>query len=75
MNAVDPLPGEIGEHDKVLIIREPLRLEASRLTGGCSTVVGRPAADNPTHGRVPRQPVRVVYVIISSETTKHRLPQ
>src|SRR5665811_849474 len=75
MNAVDPLPGEIGEHDKVLITSEPLRLEAPHLTGGCSTVVGRPAADNPTHGRVPRQPVGVVHVLVSGKATEHRLPQ
>jgi hypothetical protein len=35
----------------------------------------RPAADNPMHGRVPHLPARVVHVLISSETTKHRLPQ
>jgi hypothetical protein len=35
----------------------------------------RPAADNPMHGRVPHLPARVIHVLISSETTKHRLPQ
>src|ERR1035437_1421446 len=41
-NPVNPSPAEIGERDKVLIIRKPIRLEASHLAGGgcllrCST--------------------------------------
>src|ERR1035437_6419440 len=44
VHTVNPSAVEIGERDKVLIIRKPLRLEASYLAGGGSTVVGRPAA-------------------------------
>jgi hypothetical protein len=33
MNAVDPMPGEVGERDEVLTTREPLRLEAPHLAG------------------------------------------
>ena len=53
MNAVDPPTGEIGERSKVLLTRQPLRLETSHLASGSSTVVNRPAADNLTQGRAP----------------------
>src|SRR5665811_958785 len=47
VHPVNPSPAEIGERDKVLIIRKPLGLEASHLAGGgcllrCSTTANDP---------------------------------
>jgi hypothetical protein len=35
--------------------------------------VNRPAADNPTHRRIARQPVRIVHILVASEPPKHGL--
>ncbi len=75
MNAVDPPTGEIGKRGKVLLACQPLRLEPAHLAGGGGTVVNRPAADNPTHRRIARQPVRIVHILVASEPPKHGLTQ
>jgi hypothetical protein len=73
MNAVDPLSGEIGERGDVLITREPLRLEGPHLASGGGAVVNRSTTDNPTHGGIERQPVRIVHVLVAIEPPKHGL--
>jgi len=75
MNAVDPLSGEARECCKILIAREPLGLEPPHLAGRCSFALDRLAADDPAYGRVARQPVGVVYILVSGKPTKHRLAQ
>ena len=75
MNAVDPLPGEIGERGKVLIIREPLGLEPPHLAGRGRIALDSLAADDPAHRRITSQPVGVVDVLISGKPTEHRLAQ
>ena len=75
MNAVDPVPGQIGERGKVVAGREPLSLEPSHLTGRGRIVLDGLAADDPAHRRITPQPVGVVDVFISGKPTEHRLAQ
>ncbi len=75
MNAVDPMPGEVGECDEVLTTREPLSLEAPNLAGWGGAVVNRFTTDNPAHGWITRQPVGIVHVVIASEPPKYGLTQ
>ena len=75
MNPVDPLPAKIGERNKVLIIRKPLRLEASHLAGGGGLLRCGVTTDNPAHRRITPEPVGIVHVLVSGKPTEHRLPQ
>ena len=75
MNAVDPLPGEIGERGKVLVTREPLGLEPPHLAGRGRIALDGLAADDPAHRRITPQPVGVVDVLVSGKPTEHRLAQ
>ena len=75
MHKVDPLAGQVGKSGKVLRCREPLRLEPAHLAWRSRTALCRFAADNPAHRWIVAQALGVVHVLISSETTKHRLPQ
>src|ERR1017187_1132167 len=52
VHPVNPSPGEIGERDKVLIVRKPLGLEASHLAGGGCLLRCGVTADNPAHRRI-----------------------
>ena len=75
MHKVDPLAGQVGKSREVLRCREPLRLEATHLARRSRTALRRFAADNPAHRRIVAQALGVVHVLVSGETTKHRLPQ
>ena len=75
MHKVDPLAGQVGKSREVLRCREPLRLEAAHLARRSRTALSRFAADNPAHRRIVAQALGVVHVLVSGETTKHRLPQ
>src|ERR1035437_5230561 len=68
-NPVNPSPAEIGERDKVLIIRKPIRLEASHLAGGGCLLRSGVTADNPAHRRITPEPVSVVHVLVSGKAT------
>src|SRR5664279_6644986 len=74
-NPVNPSPAEIGERDKVLIIRKPIRLEASHLAGGGCLLRCGVTADNPAHRRITPEPISVVHVLVSGKATEPRLPQ
>ena len=75
MNAVDPLPGEIGERGEVLVTRQPLGLEPPHLAGRGRIALDSLAADDPAHRRITPQPVGVVDVLVSGKPTEHRLAQ
>jgi hypothetical protein len=75
VHKVDPLARQGGKSREVRRCREPLSFEAAHLARRCCTALRRFAADNPAHGRIVAQAFGVVYVLISNETTKHRLPQ
>src|ERR1039458_3845514 len=74
VHPVNPSPTEIGERDKVLTIRKPIRLEASHLAGGGCLLRCSTTANDPAHRRIATEPVGVVHVLVSSDTPKHRLP-
>src|SRR5665811_404787 len=74
-NPVNPSPAEIGERDKVLIIRKPIRLEASHLAGGGCLLRCSTTANDPAHRRITPEPVGVVHVLVSGKATEYRLPQ
>ena len=75
MHPLNPSPAEIDERDKVLIIREPLGLEASHLAGGGCLFRCGATANNPAHRRIATEPVGVVHVLVSGKPTEHRLSQ
>ena len=54
VHLVDPLAGKIGERGKVLVRREPLRLEAAHLARRGRAALSRLAADDPAHRRIMR---------------------
>ena len=73
MHAVDPLPGEIGECCEVLRTREPFRLEPPHLARRGRSFGNRSVADDPSHRRIPAQPLGVVHVLVASEpSVAHR---
>ena len=75
VNAVDPLPGQVGERGEVLVTREPLGLEPPHLAGRGRIALDRLAADDPAHRGITSQPVGVVDVLVSGKPTEHRLAQ
>ena len=75
MNPVDPRPVHVGQDFNVRIGRQKLRLEAPHLAGGCSLSFDGLAANNPPHGRITSKTVGVVYVLITTKATKHRLTE
>jgi hypothetical protein len=50
-----------------------LGLKAAHLAGGGGLLYHDPATDNPPHGRIVRQPVGIVHVLIPGEATKDGL--
>src|SRR2546430_10815641 len=75
MNAIDPLARETGRRRKVLFRSKPLRLEATHLTRRSRCAGSGLATDDPAHRRIMTQALGVVYVLVSSEATKYRLPE
>jgi len=60
VHPVNPSPREIGKRNKVLIIREPLGLEAAHLAGGGCLLRCSTTANDPAHRRITPEPVGVV---------------
>ena len=75
MNPVDPRPVHVGQDFNVLIGRQKVRLKAPHLAGGCSLSFDGLATNNPPHGRITSEAVGVVYVLITTKATKHRLTE
>jgi hypothetical protein len=75
MHAVDPFAGKLGERQQILVSGEPMRFEASHLTGRRRTPMRRLAADNPTHRRIMPKLLGVVHVFIAGESPEDRLPK
>jgi hypothetical protein len=75
MDDIDPPAGKISERQQVLFYREPARLEPAHLARRSCTALRGLTANNPTHCRIVAEAFGVVHVLISSETTEHRLPQ
>ena len=75
MHLVDPLPGEIGERGKVLILASHSVSNRPIWLAEAATRGDRPVADNPAHRRIAAQPVGVVHVLVAGEPPEHRLTQ
>ena len=75
MNPVDPLARQISEGSEVLVDRQQLGLEPPHLAGRCSAALDRLAANDPAHRRIAAEPVGVVHVFVSGESSKDRLPK
>ena len=75
MNLVDPRPVHPSQDFDVRIGRQKLRLEPPHLAGGRSLSFDGLATNNPPHGRITSETVGVVYVLITTKATKHRLTE
>ena len=75
VHKVDPLAGKIGKSREVRGRRKPLRLKPAHLARRGRAALRRFAVDNPADRRIVAQTLGVVHVLVSSETTKHRLRQ
>ena len=73
VHKIDPFARQVGKSRKVLGCREPLRFKAPHLARRSRTALNRPAADNPAHRRIVPQPLGVIHILVSGETTKYRL--
>lgn len=73
MNTVDPDPVHVGQDFNVCIGRQKLRLEAAHLAGRCSLSFDGLATNNPTYGGIMSKALGVLYVLITTKATKHRL--
>ena len=65
--AVDPAPGQVGQRGQVRLLGQHLGLEAAHLAGGGCSLRHGPATHDPAHGRIMRQPVGIVHVLVSGE--------
>ena len=72
MHTINPRTGQISRCSEVRVTDQPSRLEAAHLTcrGGITI---QPAAVHYAHGRIVRQVISVVHMLIAGETTEHRL--
>ena len=75
VNPVDPKPGQVGKGGEVLVLGQQLGLEAAHLAGRCAAALDGLSADDPPHRRIAPQPVGVVHVLISGETSIDGLTQ
>ncbi len=63
MNTINPNPVHVGQDFTVRIARQKLRLEPPHLAGGRGLSFDGLATDNPAHGGIAAQTVRVVHVV------------
>jgi len=75
VNPVDPDARRVRKGGEVLIHRQQLGLEPPHLAGRCAAALDSPAADDPQHRRIAPQPVGVIHVVVSGETSVDRLTQ
>jgi hypothetical protein len=75
MHGINPAPGQIGERVQVGLLGQHLGLEAAHLAGGGRSLLHRAATDHPAHGRIMRQPVGIVDVLIPGEATEDGLAE
>jgi hypothetical protein len=75
MHPIDPHAGQVRERGEVGLGREPLGLEAAHLAARCGGPVEPLAADDGAHGRVTREPLGVVDVLVAGEPTIDCLAQ
>ena len=52
-----------------------LGLEAAHLAGGGRLSRHGPATDDPAHGRIVRQPVRIVHILVACQAPEHGLAE
>jgi hypothetical protein len=75
VHKVDPPTGKISKRAKVPFRREPTCLEAAHLARRGRKAPRCLATDDPAHCRIVAQTFGVVHVLVTGETTKHRLTQ
>jgi hypothetical protein len=73
MHPVDPRSGEIDEGGKVLLARQPFRLETRHLARRSRSTIQTARVHDRPHRRVERQPLGVVHVLVAGEAAEHRL--
>jgi hypothetical protein len=75
VHPVDPGAGQVRERREVGFGRKPLGLETAHLAGRGRRTVEPLAAHDGAHGRVAREPLGVVDVLVAGEPAVDRLPQ
>ena len=69
MHRINPHTQQIDEGDEVIVRRQKLGLEPAHLAGGCAAALDGLAADDPAHRGIASEPVGVIHIFISGETT------
>src|SRR3954471_5318996 len=75
VNAVDPVPTQVRQSGQVLGLRHHLGLEAAHLTGGGRLSSHCLATHHPAQGRIIRQPVGIVHILVSGAPPADRLAE
>ena len=73
VDSVNPNAGQVGQRRQVII--RPFRLEAAHLAGRSSQAVETLTIDDGAHDGILRAALGVIHVLVSGETTEHRLPK
>ena len=71
MNEVDPAPGQVGQRRQVRRLGQHLGLEAAHLAGGGRLSGHGPASHHPAQGRIVRQPVGIVHILVARQAPEH----
>ncbi len=72
VHTINPRTGQISQCSEVRVTGQPSRLEAAHLTRRGGTTIQPAAVHYGAHGRIVRQAISVVHILIAGETTEHR---
>jgi hypothetical protein len=73
LDAVDPVPGQVGECSEVPLLGHRARLEAAHLARGRGLLCHGTPTDDPSHRRIRSEAVGTVHVLVAGEAPEHRL--
>ena len=73
MHLVDPAPAQVRQRGQVRFLGQHLGLEAPHLAGGGRSLRRGPATHDPPQGRIMRQPICVVDVLVPGQSPEHGL--
>src|SRR5262245_9955593 len=75
LDAVDPVPGQVGQRRQILLFGHRARLEATHLARRRGVLRHPAAADHPAHCEIVPESVGVVHVFVAGEPAEHGLTE